>query len=125
MFKIFVLLVFLTTCHAKLRIETDGSFEYCGKTDPKEYYIIIKTALIYKGDELFINGTWTFLADINVWPTKVTLERKTANGWFRLAEIAFANFCDNMKNPLDIVFQIFSKHPGCPIKKGVNWVVFP
>lgn len=124
MFKIVVLLLFVTTCHTKIRIETDGTFEYCGKMDPKEYYTVIKTGLVYKGDDLFINGTWEFLTDIKVWPMKVTLEKKTSKGWTSLANIEYKNFCDNMKNPLDIVFQIFSKFPGCPIKKGVNWDLF-
>lgn len=118
-FKIFVLLVFLSLCHAKIRIVADGPFDRCGKTDPKEFYMDIQLELIDKGKGVFINGTWAFFTDITVWPVRVTLERKAANGWYRLAGLDYKNFCDSMQNPLDILFQIFSSHPGCPIKKGV------
>lgn len=119
MFKIFVLLIFLTTCHATVKMST-GPVTYCGKTDPKEYYMDIKLEVINKGDDVFINGTWAFFTDITVWPVRVTLERKVMNSWYRLAGLEYRNFCDNIKDPLDISFQIFSSYPGCPIKKGVH-----
>lgn len=121
MFKICLFLLFLTTCHAKTRIIVDGPFDLCGTTDPKDFYMEIKVELVTIGDDIFLNGTWSFFTDIKVWPVRVTLERKVMNRWYHLAVQNYNNFCDSLKSPLDVVFQIFEPQPGCPIKKGVRF----
>lgn len=73
----------------------------------------------------YFNGSYEYLVDVpSPFKVKIHTEFKSGGRWFlRAFNRKYDDFCLAQKNPLEPTYKYYYNQQGCPIAKGVSFII--
>lgn len=128
-FKIFirVFILLLVVCTSTQFITRTKKYVFdekvfdCSEKDKKKVFNIDLDVIAESEYEMYLNGTMTFLIDIeSPWRVEAYGKKLEQGEWYKKVERSVRDFCFSKNNPADIFYPLFGKFKNCPISKGVS-----